>query len=171
MFLPNLSACFEFADGAIVMTPLRQRRNKPMPDWARAARFAIRFYRLRMAQKLFDITGGHWGGIHPSSEERYSQLCLVPAFVGALDESRNVSPDIARMNAATADLRDGKPFLADIDGNNLEDARESVLIALYGPIGIVADGNGQPRIVANDVPAYIADAAQYRANVAAFAAR
>ena len=129
-FRPNLSAMFAFADGVVIAAPLRHRCSTPAPDWARAARFAVRFYRLGLARELMGVTGGSWGNVCQGREEIYATGCAVPEFAGALDESRDVQPDLERLNATTAALREGREFMADMAGPDL---KEAALTALYGP--------------------------------------
>ena len=129
LFHANISALFEFADGVVIAAPLRHRCSKPMPDWARAARFAVRFYRLKLARELLDVTGREWGCLTPCAEEVYATKCAIPELVAALDESRGVMPDLERLNAATSELREGHEFMAGWDG---PDIKETVLVMLYG---------------------------------------
>ena len=128
-FRSNISALFEFADGAMIAAPLRHRFGKPAPDWSRAARFAVRFYRLGLARELLDVTEREWGSVTQCREEVYASECQVPAFVDALDESRDVRPDMERINAETSSLRDGHAFMEGMDG---ADMKEAALTALYG---------------------------------------
>ncbi len=130
MFRANISALFEFADGTMIAAPLRHRCSNTMPDWSRAARFAVRFYRLKLARELLDVTGGTWGNVCQGREEIYAAGCAVPAIVDALDESRDVRPDLEQINTATAALREGFTFMSDMDGPDL---KEAALTALYGP--------------------------------------
>ena len=129
-FRANVSALFEFADGTMIAAPLRHRCSKPAPDWSRAARFAVRFYRLGLARELLDVTGGTWGSVCQGAEEIYATGCKVPAIVDALDESRDVRPDLRKINAVTRSLRKGHAFMADMEGADL---KEAALAALYGP--------------------------------------
>jgi hypothetical protein len=110
MFHANCSALFAFSDGVVIAAPIRHRVNMDMPDWARAMRCAVRFYRLKLAKQLLEDTGGSWGCIRPSREEEYAASCRVPEIVDAVDETRGVVPDIARLNESTADIRNGQPF-------------------------------------------------------------
>ncbi len=130
MFRANISALFEFADGTMIAAPLRHRCSRAVPDWSRAARFAIRFYRLKLARELLDVTGRDWGIMGQGREEIYATGCQVPEFINALDESRDVRPDLKRINAATQTLRDGQEFMSGMDG---PDMKEATLTALYGP--------------------------------------
>ena len=130
LFHANISALFEFADGVVIAAPLRHRCSMPMPDWARAARFAVRFYRLKLARELLDVTDREWGCLTPCAEEAYATKCAIPEIVAALDESRGVMPDLGQINAATHALREGHEFMAGWDGSNL---KEAALAALYGP--------------------------------------
>lgn len=141
MFHANKSAIFEFADGAIIAAPLRHRCSKPMPDWARAARMAVRFYRVKLARELLDVTERTWGCPNPSREEIHSTGCRVPEFTDALDESRNVRPDMERLNAATAAFREGHAFMAGMDGPDL---KEAALTALYGPRWAIPEAKPAP---------------------------
>ncbi len=134
-FRANVSALFEFADGVVIGAPLRHRCSKPAPDWARAARFAVRFYRLKLARELMDVTGGTWGWSGQGREEIYATGCAVPAIVDALDESRDVRPDVRKINAVTRSLRRGHAFMADMEGPDL---KEAALAALYGPRWTIA---------------------------------
>ena len=129
-FRANVSALFEFADGTMIAAPLRHRCSKPAPDWSRAARFAVRFYRLGLARELMGVTGGTWGSVCQGAEEIYATGCKVPAIVDALDESRDVRPDLRKLNAVTRSLRRGHAFMSDMEGPDL---REAALAALYGP--------------------------------------
>jgi len=131
VFRANISALFEFAGRQMIAAPLRHRCDKPAPDWARAARFAVRFYRLNLARELLDLTGRDWGNVRQSQEEIYAAGCQVPEFTDALDESRNVRPDLGKLNAATSDLRSGREFMKGIEGPDL---RQATLTALYGDI-------------------------------------
>lgn len=134
-FRANVSALFEFADGTVIGAPLRHRCSKPAPDWSRAARFAVRFYRLKLARELMGVTGGAWGSVCQGAEEIYATKCKVPAIVDALDESRDVRPDLRKLNAVTRSLRRGHAFMSDMEGADL---KEAALAALYGPQWSVA---------------------------------
>ena len=115
LFHANMSAWFEFADGTMIRAPMRHRCNLSTPDWAGAARFAVRFYRLKLARELLDVTGGAWGNVCQCREETYAAECQVPEFVDAIDETRDVRPDLERLNAATSTLREGHAFMAGMD--------------------------------------------------------
>ncbi len=168
-FRANVSALFEFADGVVIGAPLRHRCSKPAPDWSRAARFAVRFYRLGLARELMGVTGGRWGNVCQGAEEIYATKCKVPAIIDALDESRDVRPDLERINTSTAALREGREFMSDMDGPDL---KEAALTALYGPRWAAVNGRRVPQIERDDVPEFIPDGQveNYRQNVAAFAA-
>lgn len=129
LFRSNCSALFEFADGRCVHVPLRHRNSKDLPDWSRATRFAVRFYRLTIAARILELTGGAWGSLGLSREERLANICRVPEIVGAMDESRGVSPDIESANASTAELRDGE---YDFWGSDLESDPVAIKVAIWG---------------------------------------
>ena len=70
-------ASFTFADGRCVVVNLLWRKGKKAPDWARAARFAVRFYRR-----------GTWA--------------TPPRITAAVDHERGVSGSLSLINAEAA---------------------------------------------------------------------
>ena len=95
-FLASRRADFMFADGVVITVSIGHRINLDKPDWAKAARCAVSFYK---AKRWAKSGGSYWVGI--SEGERASYAMFVPEIVEAVDVTRNVTADIAKCNAAT----------------------------------------------------------------------
>lgn len=150
------AAKFRFADGVIVRAPLRHHSKRERPDWERASRMAVHFWRTNAATAVRRLAKLEtWG-----EAERYAKGLEVPPIIGATDETRGSTVDPGQANETTAELRRGNSkFLADVMdvaadlGGDWEQAARRILVA----------PNPYP-----DVPDWIADKANYRANVAAW---
>jgi hypothetical protein len=102
-FLASRRADFLFADGVVITVSIAHRINLDKPDWAKAARCAVSFYKAKRWAKA-DVTGDVWAkryALHISQGERDSYALPVPEIVEAVDVTRNVLADLARCNAAT----------------------------------------------------------------------
>lgn len=107
MWAANNYAEWTFEDGRTILTPLRHHTKKPEPDWQRAARCAVRFYRLKIAAALIRRNGSAWGCPMPGPEERHAAFCQVPAFARGVDPGRGAEVDVEKANSATHALRYG----------------------------------------------------------------
>lgn len=127
LFQPGRRAVFTFADGEQITVSLIHRANLALPDWARAARCAVSFYKAKRARNFlrlvagevrkrgpYDTAGLPYGNQAESHAEEYANGCAVPAIISATDLGRNVSPDIERCNIETAAMREGPRYLAEL---------------------------------------------------------
>jgi hypothetical protein len=96
-FLASRRADFLFADGVVITVSIAHRINLDKPDWEKAARCAVSFYKA----KRYTSGNGFWYSLEISEGERASYAMPVPEIVEAVDVTRNVLADLARCNAAT----------------------------------------------------------------------
>jgi hypothetical protein len=96
-FLASRRADFMFADGAVITVSIGHRINLDKPDWAKAARCAVSFYKA----KRYTSGGLFWYTTEISEGERDSYALPVPEIVDAVDVTRNVTAEIVKCNAAT----------------------------------------------------------------------
>lgn len=127
-FRSGRQADFRFADGTIIRVQLRHRNNQDMPDWARAARCAVAFYKAKRARGFLVLTGMTassyrfkasngllYGNLSDNAAEAYAKSCAVPAIVEAVDLSRDAKVDVAKANAETQEVREGPRYLAELE--------------------------------------------------------
>jgi hypothetical protein len=124
MFLAGNAADVTFADGMVIRVSLRHRRGKPLPDWARAMRCAVRFYRAKMAHRRrievlaqlppdkprVSVESYLWHQNERAARaqeagEAWAAAQPVPKIMGAVDCTRGARVDVAKANAATERLR------------------------------------------------------------------
>lgn len=111
-FLASRRADFMFADGVVITVSIGHRINMDKPDWEKAARCAVSFYKAKRWAKA--PNKANWTH-YDLTEERAIELGLmwesrsysmpVPEIVEAVDVTRNVTADIAKCNAATVKER------------------------------------------------------------------
>ena len=97
LFHAGRVAEFLFEDGEAIRVTLSHRVGKDVPDWARAARCAVSFWRAKQMSRH--------GGVF--AEEKRVTCLSVPAFAAIIDAARNVDPDLDRANSETAAFRMG----------------------------------------------------------------
>ncbi len=126
LFHPSRKAVFRFADGQQITVSLIHRSNLALPDWARAARCAVQFYKAKRARNflvligqtfkpgLRDAGGPAYGNAVESDAESYANSCEVPLILEARDLARDVTADLDRCNAETAVMREGPRYLAEL---------------------------------------------------------
>ena len=111
MFHAGRVAEFLFEDGEAIRVTLSHRLDKDAPNWERAARCAVAFWRAKVACKLYrmnrDMRPGYGSGQLLAECERYADALAVPAFAAIIDVARNVEPDLDRANSETASYRMG----------------------------------------------------------------
>jgi hypothetical protein len=117
-FHTSRRADFLFADGTVISVSLCHKMTIAAPDWARAARCAVSFYKAkRSAMILRALNNWSWfsepdaDGIrrrcvrhrmdYDGQVDRDAQALSVPEIVDAVDVTRNVTADLAKCNAAT----------------------------------------------------------------------
>lgn len=107
-------ASFRFADGQTVTVSMRHKKSLDLPDWHRAARCAVAFYKAARARNFLQLVGGRYGNAAPSLEEIYANGCAVPPIVAAHDLTRDTDADLALCNAATESDREGPRYLSEL---------------------------------------------------------
>jgi len=93
-----------FADGAVIRVQLGHKKGKPMPDWARACRCAVHFYRAKIMARMrrgFDLD--------METSEAYAMAYAVPVIVLGVDLTRAAEVSLTQANAATEALRRAVP--------------------------------------------------------------
>lgn len=116
-FLASRRADFMFADGVVITVSIGHRINLDKPDWLRAAKCAVSFYKAKRAHMVLralnewefgrDSLGRRTAYVtrhkmaHDSRADLDSRAMPVPEIVEAVDVTRNVTADIAKCNAAT----------------------------------------------------------------------
>jgi hypothetical protein len=116
-FHASRRADFLFADGTVITVSLCHKMTIAAPDWARAARCAVSYYKAKRAHMVLralnewefqrDSLGRRTVYVtrhkmaHDSRADLDSRSMPVPEIVEAVDVTRNVLADLARCNAAT----------------------------------------------------------------------
>jgi hypothetical protein len=117
-FNASRRADFLFADGTVISVSLCHKMTIAAPDWARAARCAVSFYKSKRAHMVlralnewkfvrdYDDNGepvqvARHKMAHDSRADLDSRSMPVPEIVEAVDVTRNVTADVAKCNAAT----------------------------------------------------------------------
>ena len=111
LFHASRCATFMFADGASINVSLCHRMSLDLPDWARAARCAVSFYKAKRSAAVLramnNFRPGYRSGqyhhymAHDSRADMETRALPVPEIVDAVDVTRNVVADVGRCNAAT----------------------------------------------------------------------
>jgi hypothetical protein len=109
-FHASRRADFLFADGVVITVSLCHKMSMAAPDWARAARCAVSFYKAKrshMVLRALNNRGWASGYEHQhimaydGPVDRQSRAMPVPEIVEAVDVTRNVLADVAQCNQVT----------------------------------------------------------------------
>jgi hypothetical protein len=145
-FHGDRTALFTFADGQEIRVQLSHKKNKAAPDWARAARCAVSFYKARRARQMLKAIDGddaRYGATRLDMIELYCAMCAVPDVVAAVDQARGVSCDIGAANDHTAQARAGEAYMGrlaapmDAAGGDVAAAWQS--IRAFAPFAAVGE--------------------------------
>lgn len=113
-FHPGRVASFRFADGEIIRVNLSHKATLDQPDWAKATRVAVMFYKARRSRNFLRLVGDKPGCTQLTHAEEYADTCLVPEIVEGIDETRGTKVDVAMANAHTSDRREGPAYLSEL---------------------------------------------------------
>jgi hypothetical protein len=105
LFKPGRRAVFTFADGEQITVSLIHRANLALPDWARAARCAVSFYKAKRARAFLRLVAGEvrkrgpydTAGLGNQAGRTIRHGCAVPAIISQPIWPQ-LSPDLDRCN-------------------------------------------------------------------------